>query len=480
MAAGIQEIFTLEYEGFTVEVTVSETYDILANTSDVSVGMRMKSAYEAVGLYLSGSIKLDGKILVDMDSTIATHVVRIFSTNTWYNVEKSSNNYTDSPWTQEGIAHNTDGSKSITLNLEVRGYGGDGWLRVRVATSRTIKLTHIPRASTVGASDANIGAVSTLSVVRRSTAYTHTIAFQFGALSGYILEDGSISATAVKLTATSIPFLLPTSFYPQIPNSPTGVCTLTIRTYSGNAQIGEAQTAKFTVTAPRSQCSPNVSGAVEDTNAATLALTGNKNTLVRYMSNALCTITAEAKNSATIISKLINGVEITGDSLTLTAIETDTITFNCIDSRGYSSSVSIKKSMIPYINLTANVSATRTDPTSGNATLSASGNAYNGSFGAVSNEISVSYIVNSGAAVMLPPTMDGNTYASEADLSGLDYQRSHRISVTVTDKLQSITKTVNVGKGIPVFDWGEEDFQFHVPVYINGVNILEKLQELLS
>lgn len=480
MAAGINEIFTLEYEGYAVEVAVSETYDILENTSDVSVGLRMKSAYKTGILYVSGSIKIDGTNLVVMDSTVSTHNVPIVYKNTWYSVVKSSSDYTDSPWKRKGIVHNTDGSKSIKLELEVRGYDDDGWLSVRVAASKTITLTHIPRASTVGASDANIGAVSTLSVVRRSKSYTHSIKYQFGTLSGYILEDGTISASAVKLTATSIPFLIPSSFYEQIPNSPTGECSLTVRTYSGNTQIGDAQTTKFTVTAARSLCAPVVSGVAEDINPTTLALTGNKNILVRYASDVQCTITATAKNGATIISKTINGVEISENSLTLTAVETEKVTFACVDSRGYSASITLKKTFKPYIHLTANVFAARTDPTSGNATLSVSGNIYNESFGAEDNLITVKYSINSGTTVTLTPAYDGNTYEATANLSGLDYQRSHSIAVTIADRLETVKKKVTVGKGVPVFDWGEEDFQFHVPVYINGVNILEKIQELLS
>ena len=230
MAIGIKNVFTLTQNGYTAEVTVSENYDILKNTSDVSVGVKVKSAYKKGIIYPSGSIKIDGTALVTMNSTVSTHNLPITAYNTYYNVVKSQDPYTDSPWTMTAIAHNTDGSKSITLDLEVRGYDAGGYLAFQMADTRTITLTHIPRASTIGASDANIGAVSTLSVVRRSTDYSHTIAYQFGSLNGYILEDGSTSPTAVKTKATSIPFLLPESFYAQIPDSPTGTCKLTITT----------------------------------------------------------------------------------------------------------------------------------------------------------------------------------------------------------------------------------------------------------
>lgn len=474
MATGIEQKILLENSGFTVEVAVAENYDILSNTSNVTVGLRVKSAYVSGIQYLSGKLKLDGNLLVDMDSTVSTHHVPAFSCNTWCNVVRSSDAYTDSPWTLKKIAHNTDGSKSVKLELELRGYGEDNYLSFRVATTKTIPLTHIPRASTAGASDANIGAISTISVLRRSAAYRHSIAYKFGTLSGYVQADGSISSTEVKMTQTSIPFLLPESFYSQIPNSPTGTCVLTIRTYSGNNRIGEDQTARFTVTAAKSLCAPLVSAMVEDINARTLTLTGDSNILVRYVSNALCTITATAKNSAAIASKEIGGVEVSGNSLQLDGVKTGTVVFGCTDTRGYSASITVKKTLVPYIHLSMGVAAGRKDPTSGKAWLTVAGNWFHGNFGAEENTLSVKYAINGGSAATTEPVLDGNTYKAEVDLTGLDYQKSHTITVTVTDKLESVSKSVSVGKGIPVFDWGEEDFQFHVPVNLeDGCEILK-------
>lgn len=474
MATGIEQKILLEDNGFTVEVAVTENYDILTNTSNVTVGLRVKSAYVSGIQYLSGTLKLDGELLVDMDSTVSTHHVPAFSYNTWYDVVRSSDDYTDSPWTLKKIAHNTDGSKSVKLELEMRGYGEDNYLSFRVATTKTIPLTHIPRASTAGASDANIGAISTISVLRRSAAYRHSIAYKFGTLSGYVQADGSISSAEVKMTQTSIPFLLPESFYSQIPDKPTGTCVLTVKTYSGNNRIGEDQTARFTVTAAKSLCAPQVTGKVEDVNAKTVALTGDSNILVRYVSKAKCTITATAKNSASIASKEIGGVEVSGSSRQLDGVKTGSIVFACVDTRGYSASKTVKKTLVPYLHLTAGVAAGRKDPTSGKAWLTVTGNWFHGNFGAAENTLSVSYRINGGSSVAMEITEDGNTYTAEADLTGLDYQKSHTIAVTVTDKLETVTKSVSVGKGIPVFDWGEADFRFNVPVELSaGCEVLK-------
>lgn len=474
MAAGIEQQIILENGGFTVEATVTETYDVLSNASNVTVGLRVKSAYTTGIQYLSGSLKLDGNALVVMDSTLSTHHVPIVSCGSWYNVVRSSDACTDSPWTMENVVHNTDGAKSVKLELELRGYGEDNYLHFRVAAAKTVTLTHIPRASTAGASDANIGAISTISVIRKSADYRHSIACKFGALSGYIAADGSVSATEVILAQTSIPFRIPESFYAQIPNSAAGTCTLTVRTYGGSSRIGEDQTTQFTVTAAEHLCGPQVSGRVEDANPRTIALTGDKNTLVRYASNALCTITAEPRNSASIASKEIGGVEVSENSLRIDGVEAGAVVFGCMDTRGYSAAATVKKPLVPYLHLTASAAAGRSDPTSGRAWLTVTGNWFQGSFGAADNALAVSYSINGGSAVTAKAVSDGNTYKAEVELSGLDYQQSHRITVTVADRLETVTKMVAVGKGIPVFDWGEDDFMFNVPVGLKtGCDILK-------
>ena len=473
MLDGIQEVYLLESNGFTVELSVSEKYDILTNASSVTVGLRIKSTNKLGVQYLSGSIKIDGEKLLVMDSTVSTHNVVISSYNTWYKVMRSSDQYTDSPWTKANIAHDPEGAKNITLELEMRGYGLDDYLSLRVAATKTIALTNIPRASKVTATDANIGAVSTVSVIRRVSAYSHCVAYRFGTLSGYLSADGSLSSGEIRLTETNIPFLLPESFYSQIPDRPSGECTLTVKTYSGDQQIGEPQSTTFTVTAAKDLCQPQVRGSVEDVNARTIALTGNANILVRYASNALCRITAEARNGATIVSKLIAGQKAEADERLLEAVETGNISFHCTDSRGYSAGVNTEKILVPYLHLTAELTARRTDPTSGKAILEISGNWFNGRFGAEENNLSAAYTVNGGAPVSLNLITDGNTYKGSVNLSGLDYLRSHTIGMTVSDRLQTVTKSVSVGKGIPVFDWDEDDFQFHVPVSLAGNKLTE-------
>lgn len=369
------------------------------------------------------------------------------------------------------ITHNSDGSKSITIAASAWGPSGTSYSGLQTVGSGAAVLDNIPRASTIGATDANIGATSMIAVSRKSSAYTHSIQYVFGALSGYVTSSGGVSTEESKFTNTSIAFTVPTAFYTQIQNSKTGTCTLIIRTYSGTTQIGDAQACTFTATAAEASCKPTVSGTVVDSNDVTKSLTGDASKLVRYYSTALCTIAATAKNSATISSKAIGGAAVSGDTRSIPNVENGSVAFSATDSRGYSSSATVNATMVPYVKLTNNATGTRTDPTSGNAALNLNGSYYNGSFGAVDNTIEIKYRIVDGEYISVTPTISENTYSASVPLTDLDYTQAYNVEIVVTDKLASVSKNVTIGKGVPVFDWGESDMNINVPLTVPSMTV---------
>lgn len=358
------------------------------------------------------------------------------------------------------VPHDGDGNGSITVRT---------WMNTNISAgvvelSKELTLPQIPRASTVSAADGIIGSTSRIAVSKKSSGFTHSIAYGFGKLSGYVTQSGGTSTAEAIFSQDSVDFLLPESFYDAIPHKPSGVCTLTVRTYSGSTQIGQAQTASFTVRTDASVCGPVVTGTVRDENEDTVSLTGDSGRLIRYHSNALCAITATARKGAVITEKRIGGVSVTGDSLTVSGTETGEIQFYAKDSRGYESTVTVSAELIPYIRLTNNASVTRDDPTSGKATLILQGQVFDGSFGQEENALEAFYQVNGGEAV---PVTYTERYNAAVPLTGMDYEKTYSITVTVRDKLETAVKTLILPKGLPVFDWGEQDFAFHVPVKLD-------------
>lgn len=453
-----------------VRVYWREDYDAVNNHSTITV-----TDVQGYLWHRNGWAKVALKITAGDVTVMNSSGQWMFSANadTTLRSVVSTSDYTVgfSEVTSAPIYHNDDGSKTITITFTLVdctissvGFNATD----NQSTSATVALTPIPRASTISATDANIESVSTVTVNRKSSAYTHSIKYTFGSLSGYINADGSVSSTEVKHSETSIGFTVPTSFYAQIPDAKSGICTLSVITYSGDTQIGEAKTCTFVCTAAQSLCAPSVSGTVVDVNEDTLALTGDENKLVRFYSRALATIAATAKYSASVVSKIIAGVAVTENSHTIDAVEASSFAFEATDSRGYSNSVTVTKKLIEYIKLTANMTVSRDDPTSGKATLYIVGDYFNGSFGAVSNALTVKYRINSGSWVTITPVISGNTYTATASLSDLDYQSTFAFEVMVSDKLASVTKSAPLNKGIANFHMGEEDVTFEAQLNANG------------
>ena len=373
------------------------------------------------------------------------------------------------------VVHNDDGNKTVSVEIEV-WTDSNPYLPIYISGSGNVKLTQILRESTISATDANIGAVSMIAVNRKSAAYTHSIRYTFGGLSGYITADGGVSASEVKLSSTYIGWTLPASFYAQIPAAKSGKCTLTCKTYSGSTQIGSAKTCTLACVASESACAPQVTASVAASDTITPTLTGSGTKLIRYCSDALCTISATARNSATLRQKRIAGQVIDGTSRTISAIEADAVTFDATDSRGYTTSVTLPVDLVPYVKLTCRASSARETPTGDKVMLYITGSWYNGSFGAADNTLTLKYKVDGASAwTVVTPTLTGNTYSAQVKLTGVSYNETHTLSVAATDKISTVQVSGTIKRGVPVFDWGEHDFEFHIPVYFQGQTLEEML-----
>lgn len=384
------------------------------------------------------------------------------------------------------VQHNADGKMDMYvafgIEMPVDSYSPG----VIAVFDKWMSLTTIARESTITGTAANIGGASVIVINWKNEAYTHSIGIKFGGISGYLNDDGIIVPSEVRLTKKTISFVVPESFYGQIPAAPSGECTLTCKTYSGSIQIGSAQTGKFTITADRMLCMPVVTGTVVDINEKTIALTGDPGKLIKHCSTALCTISATPRNEASIKERKIAGVTVEGSELIIEGVEISKISFWAKDSRDYPNDYEVSADLVPYVILTNNASIKRTDPTSGNAQLVVNGNYFKGNFGAADNFLRVKYRVGTGDYVDVEAVIgDTGGYTVDVIIPGLDYTASHQVEVVVEDALSSVTKPLTVQRGIPVFDWGQNDFRFNVPVElaaltINGVSLEEYVKSIIK
>ena len=361
------------------------------------------------------------------------------------------------------ITHNNDGTKSFSVSVEAGIYN---WA-INKSGSGTITLDTIPRASTVTCSTANIGAKPTINIARASSSFTHTLRYKFGSLSGTIVEKTS-SVSYKNWT-------IPTTFYAQIPNAKYGTGTIYCDTYSGSELIGTKSTS---FRANVSGSAPTLSPTVEDVDAATLALTGDANRIVRYYSDAQFNFGAAAVNSATLKSyKVVGGAKSsTSASGTFTNVETAVFNFSVTDSRGYTTEKKVEKTLVPYVKLTCDIWQIEAN-VDGTMKFGIAGNYFNGSFGAVNNELTIQYRYKAGYGEFgdwqsLTYASDDNTYEVTVTLNDMDYKTTYTFEARAVDKLTSIKSKQLPMRCQPVFDWGEDDFNVNVDFNMNGKTVL--------
>lgn len=223
---------------------------------------------------------------------------------------------------------------------------------------------------------------------------------------------------------------------------------------------------------------PTLAPTIEDTNTTTLALTGDKNKIIKGYNTIKFNNGATLKKEATVASQNVTcgSVKASAASGTIANVESNVFKFALYDSRGAYVEQTVTKTLIDYVKLTNNLTVTN-PTTDGVANVTVKGNFFNGSFGAVANTLTVEYRMKQDNKNFTEwktsnktPTISGNTYTLSTSFNGLNYLSSYIFEFRVTDKLNTITKSKTV-KTTPVYDWSDEDFNFNVPVSIKGVEI---------
>lgn len=415
------------------------------------------SSYFGYPIYLE--VKLDGVSKV-------TYTLKAASPAQW----SSAITYT-SGWL--AIQNKTSG----TASLAIRVYSGLGSSRNQ---TYNYTLPIDPAASKISATDAQIGKTSAVSITKYDANFTTMVSYKAEGQSSYtqLWEKPSYS--------TSYGWTVPTSLYKLIPHAREIEVTLRCQTYSGSTLIG-TETCTMTATTSESLCKPSVAVTAVDSNENVVAITGSNKIIVKGFSTVKVSTTATEKNSAHIteVSVTCGSAKKTGTSVTFEGAESATIKAKATDSREYSNEATASGlSLVDYIVPTIVEDIQRASPTSDTVNISVRGKWYNGNIGATKNTLTAqvrykpksqeSY-EDSDKYTSMTVTVEGNTYTASATLTGLEYNQAYSICIRVSDALhehnglvaEAIYRNTEISKGIPVFDWGEEDFQFNVPVKIS-------------
>lgn len=375
------------------------------------------------------------------------------------------------------ISHNADGTKSITIKVDAAVY----YKAYNLSGSGNFAIDAIPRYAALST------ATDFTDEENPAITYTNAAGSAVTSITAYIQDSNgaNILSRTLDKSKTSYTFQLTDAERVALRQKVTKGYTTTVKfmltTVIGGATGNSAALSK-TLTLVNAQ--PQASITILDNNPDTVALTGNANRLINGFSTAYYTITAEGKKGATIASYAV-----TNDGDTVKAaqggflnVSNPTFTYSATDSRGNSAGDTITKDFIDYFGVSCSqkVAIELVGETEAQATLTITGSYFNSTFGNVANElrIEVRRKVGDGeysnwvqiTEAYTPNFADG-AYSLDYTIDGLDYSQPHTFQCRATDKLTSATCAEYTARLIPVFDWSNTDFNFNVPVSINGAVI---------
>lgn len=237
------------------------------------------------------------------------------------------------------IGHDTNGSKSFSAYAECAIYvtsvnckGSGSWSLPDIGRASQPSLNTWPNNSP----NFNIGDTIVVHMNRKSTVFTHTVVLKMGSYS-YTIGTGvtdNISLDTDKIAS---------SLYAQMPNSNAMTGEIVVTTYSGSMVIG---TSSCAIIAHVVNSNPTLDASYEDSNSATVAITGDNQYIIRNNSTLKISVSnAQALNSATLktLTAVVNGNAYTGTlngstgviNVGVVNVSYDTeVTVKIVDSRG--------------------------------------------------------------------------------------------------------------------------------------------------
>lgn len=458
----------------TLNLTENST-NVTNNTSNISYSLVLKP-HNNQGMWRSGPFTIS-LVLGGVDCSGSVAVIKASA-----KPARWEEGYPDSQTLLSGtinVPHADSGALNMSIHASAPDTTASSYGFPTLTISDSWALTNIPRAATlVSAPDFNDEANPTITYSNPAgTAVTSLQAYI------YATDDSTIYAGPkdISKTGTSATLSLTTAERNTLRAACTGK-SLTVwfyvKTTIGSTSYWSSKIAK-TMTIVNGE--PTISSvSITDTNTTATALTGDANKFIKYISNAKVSYACSGNKSATITDYKIThgGNSYKSKSKTFNAVESGDFTITVTDSRGFTTTQSFSKTMLAYVKPTCYLETTNPTPyeTNSTMTLQIKGNYWTGNFGSTSNTLTVKYRVKEGngsygSQKTISCTVSGTTYtSSKVTIPVSNYHQSVTIEAVVYDKVFSsgITPVVKTVQATPVFDWSKNEFNFNVPVSING------------
>lgn len=348
------------------------------------------------------------------------------------------------------VAHNADGTKTAqltdTFNVNATI---DGKKVGSIVASGSIILDRIARNATIVTANDFTDETNPTLTYSNPSSFSCDVSIEFAG--GSITRSGAISGSGGSYTM-QLTDSERTALRNASRNSPTLKVTYALKTtIDGTAYYSRADRKMNVVDA-----APEL-GAVsyEDTNAATVAVTGDKSRIIQNHSTLTVTVpTATAKKGATIASYAIafGGVTKTvkaAGAVSLGSVDvsySQALTVTATDSRGFTASKSVQVTVDDYSAPTAVIDLHRLNNFEPTTYITASARySYLNGKNAVTIVAKFKKVSDSsyGASIELADSIQSTVTC--------DRDSAYDFVVTVTDRLESTGYNLALGKGIPSF-----------------------------
>lgn len=386
------------------------------------------------------------------------------------------------------VPHNNDGNKTVTISSSftnnVRPESG--------GSSGNMTLTYIPRYATM--TDAsNFNDEQNPWFTFSNPANTSMSCWLEINPSGEHLAVRTFSGTSGTYT-----WALTTEERNQlrakIPNSNTATCRIGLYSTIGGSTQASYKDKTFTII----NANPTFSDfEYEDTNAITLALTGDNQSFIKGYSTLVATVSTTNKATAVkestisyyqLLDTKENYSSTQDVSITVANYNSSTITVKAVDSRGNSKSatktITDNGRFIDYQEITkGRMTLVRSNNGVGEyVTLDYDGTFWNDTFGTVTNTLTAVYRYKltssdtwtTGTTTINPTITDNNfsfsgIIAGDTENNGFDIDDTYNIEVIVTDELNTVTFSGIIGAGSPA-----------IAIYKNKVSLGDKYDTSLG
>lgn len=407
---------------------------------------------------------------------------------------------------------NTSYSCSATFNVEHKSDGSlSGYARAR--WDKLASSSYVPSDKSVSTDNKALTTIKRKATITSAPNFTDednpTISYSNPAgnsvstLQASIYMPNGTTGLAyyrdIPKTGTQYQFELTNEERERLRNNCTTANSRTVRFYVRTILGGTTYTDILEKTLTIVNANPTMTYTKVENNTNVISYLGSSSadTVIKNASNVTISVTPTAYKSATISSVIINhnGVNYTATenegvySATFNVVA-DTATITTIDSRGNTVSEIWEPNVIEYQKVKQNsFSFKRVNPTSSDITFTLDSVYYQKTFGSTANVPTIRWKLDDGSWNTLSSsqyTIDttNNKITVNTTLNNvLSYMNSGTFYVEVSDLFSSWTNSMNVTKGIPVFEYGEDDVQVNGDLYIadtnreNKINVGKKIEK---